>query len=271
MRRLEGKVAVITGAAGYIGSATAKLFAAEGARLVCVDVEPGRVQRLVQEIASGGGAASSIVTDVTKEDQIIGMIDFAVSTYGRLDVLHNCAAAGSGLGKDRDVVETPDAEWDWALKIHLYSTIWGCKYAIPKMTQNGGGSIINMSSMLYRLGRHELVATGVAKAGVVALTKYIASSHGKRGIRANAIAPGFSMSPERIELLPARIPAVHRQHALTPRLGRAMDQAQAALFLASDESAYINGQTLEVDGGLGAHDPTMPQLDAESTLDYLKE
>lgn len=259
MGRLENKVAIITGACGYLGSATAKLFAAEGASVVCADILPDKLQALVEEITAAGGAASSIFTDITDEDQIVRMVDFAVATYGRLDILHNNATA-SGPGLDKTVVDTPNSEWDIALKANLYAAIWGCKHAIPKMIESGGGSIINMASMLYLMGGHELIAMGVAKAAIVALTKYVATSHGKDGIRVNTIAPGFTMSPERVAKLPKQFADIHLQHALTPRLGYNMDQAYTALFLASDESGFMTGQTLHVDGGLTTHMPTTPQV-----------
>ena len=121
-----------------------------------------------------------------------------------------------------------------------------------------------MASMLYPLGNDHLIATGVAKAAVVALTKYVAASHGKRGIRANVIAPGFTMSPDRVALLPEEILKARGMTTLTPQLGEAADQAFTALFLASDESKFMTGQVLEVDGGLGVLDPNMSQMNAQS-------
>src|SRR5262245_55028243 len=112
MNRLNGKVAIITGAAGYLGSATARLFAGEGARVVCADINVERLEALVGDIAATGGVAHAFEVDVTDERQIVGMVDFAVKTHGRLDVLHNNATAASGLHADGDIVSTPDAEWD---------------------------------------------------------------------------------------------------------------------------------------------------------------
>jgi NAD(P)-dependent dehydrogenase (short-subunit alcohol dehydrogenase family) len=263
MDRLKGKVAIITGAGGYLGGATARLFAAEGCRVVCSDINAATLDSLVADIVAAGGEASAVLTDVTQEAQIADLVETAVQRYGRLDILHNNANGASGLGADLDIIDTPDAEWDWGLKINLYATIWGCRHAIPRMLETGGGSIINMASMLYRTGNDVLIATGVAKAAVVALTKYVATSHGKRGIRANVIAPGFTMSPDRVALLPQAILDVQRMTALTPHLGEAADQAYAALFLASDESKFMTGQVLEVDGGLGVLNPNMPQMAAQ--------
>ncbi len=261
MDRLKGKVAIITGAAGYLGSATARLFAAEGARVLCADIAEDRLEALVAGIRSEGGTATALPTDVRHEEEIARMVDFAVGTYGRLDVLHNNATS-HGAGSDTNVVDTPDAVWDWAIRINLYATVWGCRHAIPRMIETGGGSIINMASMLHRMGGHDLVAMGTVKAAIVALTRYVATAHGKDGIRANCIAPGFTMSPAQVEALPRIFSETHLQHALTPRLGVSSDQAYAALYLASDESAFVTGHTLEVDGGLGAHSPADPQLAA---------
>ena len=263
MGRLENKVAVITGAYGYLGSATAKLFAAEGAKVVCADIDPDKLLALTKEITATVGTASWIATDVTDENQVKRMIDFAVDKYGRLDILHNNAVSGSV--SDKTVVDTPNSAWDAAIKVNLYATVWGCKYAIPKMIESGGGSIINMASMDYYLGDLERVAYGVSKAAIVALTKHVATTHGKAGIRVNTISPGFTMGPEKTAMIPEKISEIHLQHALTPRLGYDMDQAYTALFLASDESGFMTGQTLHVDGGLTTHLPTIPQLVAAGT------
>jgi NAD(P)-dependent dehydrogenase (short-subunit alcohol dehydrogenase family) len=245
--RLDNKVAIITGASGYIGSATARLFAAEGARVICADIAADKLDALVEEITAIGGVAESVVTDVTQEDQIARMMDAAVSTFGRLDILMNCATAGTGDGADGNVVSTPNSEWDWALKINLYATIWGCKHAIPRMMETGGGSIINMASMLHRLGGNQLIAIGVAKAAIVALTRYVAVSHGKQGIRANVIAPGFMDTPMGRDASRRRA-----DRALTVPFGRqgtGWEVAYAALFLISNESSYVNAHTLFLDGG----------------------
>lgn len=211
MNRLENKVAIITGAAGYLGSATVKLFAAEGCSVVCADIADDRLAALVADITAAGGEASAVRCDVTVESEIEALVDRAVETYGRLDVLHNNATGFSDAGPDGNVLDTPDAVWDF-------------------------------------------------DAAVVSLTRYIASAHGKDGIRANTISPGFTMSPEAVADLPEIYTDIHLQHALTPRLGLSIDQAYTALFLASDESGFTTGQVLHVDGGLTAHNPTTPQV-----------
>lgn len=260
MNRLENKVAIITGAAGYLGSATAKLFAAEGCSVVCADIADDRLAALVDDITAAGGVASAVRCDVTVESEIKALVDRSVEMYGRLDILHNNATGFSDAGPDGNVLDTPDAVWDFELRINLYAPVWGCRHAIPRMIETGGGSIVNMASMLYSYGQKELMAMGVSKAAVVSLTRYIASAHGKDGIRANTISPGFTMSPEAVAELPKIYTDIHLQHALTPRLGQSIDQAHTALFLASDESSFMTGQVLHVDGGLTVHNPTTPQV-----------
>ncbi|RDH79574.1 SDR family NAD(P)-dependent oxidoreductase [Mycolicibacterium moriokaense] len=257
--RLDGKVAIITGANGYIGHATAQLFAAEGARVVLSDISP-EVAEKAEKITGSGGEATSIVTDVTNEEQVEQMVDFAVEKYGRLDVLHNNATAT--LATDTNVVDTPTETWDLALKVNLYHTIWGCKYAVPKMIAGGGGSIINMSALAYAFGETEFMAYGVSKAAIAGLTRFVASQYGKQGIRCNAIAPGFAVGEERVAMIPQEIADVFLEHTLTTRLGSDKDMAHLALFLASDESGFMTGQVLRSDGGLGSHVSTMTQIRA---------
>jgi NAD(P)-dependent dehydrogenase (short-subunit alcohol dehydrogenase family) len=259
MGRLNDKVAVVTGAHGYIGSTVAKLFAAEGAAVVCADLDVKKLDALVRDINSHGGRAAAVVTDVTREADVERLMGFAVSRFGAINVLHNNATALSP--DDRTVLDTPNEAWDLSLKVNVYAAIWGCKHAIPRMIEAGGGSIINMASMSYCLGDIERVAYSVSKAAVASLTKQVATTHGRFGIRVNAISPGNSMGP----VLAAKFPEFARLHAdyvLTRRLGNADDQAYLALFLASDESAFMTGQVLNNDGGLSAYMPTIPALRA---------
>lgn len=260
MNRMKDKVALVTGASGWLGSHMAKLFAKEGAKVVVVSRNLERLTPVVNEIRTAGGNAEPFVADVTVEEQVQAMIDFAVQKFGRIDVLVNNAVAGSS--GDRGVLDTSNEVWDQKLKVNLYASVWGCKYAIPVMTKNGGGSIINMASMDYAFGDYERVAYCAAKAAVVSLTQNVATTYGKQNIRCNAISPGFCVGPEHTKYLSEEAINVHLQHSMVPRLGTGMDIGHLAVFLGSDESGYITGLTVPCDGGLGMHLATVPQLRA---------
>jgi NAD(P)-dependent dehydrogenase (short-subunit alcohol dehydrogenase family) len=250
--RLDGKVALITGAASGIGRIAASLFAGEGARMVLADVADDEGTVTAEGIVAAGGQASYVHADVSSPSQAEAMVAFAVDRFGSLDVLYN--NAGIFPGDDGSVTETPEATWDRVMAINLKGVFLGCKYGIPAMLDSGGGSIINVASFVALMGAAApQVAYTASKGGVLSMTREIAVEFARRGIRANALCPGPIETPLLAELLaePAR-----RQRRLVHiplgRFGQAEEIANAALFLASDESSYITGSTFVVDGGITA-------------------
>jgi NAD(P)-dependent dehydrogenase (short-subunit alcohol dehydrogenase family) len=255
--RLQEKVAIVTGAASGIGAATAVALAAEGACVVLADINLDGAREQAARIAAEGARTDAVAVDLGDPASIEAMIRFAVERFGGLDILDN-NAADTRLSATRDVgVEHTEIEvWDSLMRTNLRGTMLACKYAIPRMRARGGGSIINMSSGSGLTGALAPTAYGVSKAGIITLTQYVATQHGKEGIRCNALAPGLIVTPATAQSYTSGpFGEMMLRHHLTPRLGRPSDIAAAVVFLASDEAAFITGQTLCVDGGLLAHAP----------------
>jgi NAD(P)-dependent dehydrogenase (short-subunit alcohol dehydrogenase family) len=255
--RLRDKVAIVTGAASGIGAETAVRLAAEGAATVVADINLAGAQKLVERITAAGNVAAAAQVDLGDERSITAMIAFAVERFGGLDILDN-NAADTKLSSTRDVgVEKTDVEvWDALMRINLRGTMLACKAAIPRMRTRGGGSIINMSSGSGLTGALAPTAYGVSKAAIISLTQYVATQHGKEGIRCNAIAPGLIVTPSTASsYATGPFGEMMLRHHLTPRLGRPEDIASMVVFLASDESQFVTGQVISVDGGLLSHAP----------------
>jgi NAD(P)-dependent dehydrogenase (short-subunit alcohol dehydrogenase family) len=252
MARLDGKVAVITGAGSGIGRVAASLFAAEGARVVVADVVADHAESTVADITSAGGTAVAVTVDVADERQVAIMVDAAVETYGGLHVLFN--NAGIFPEEDGGVLDTPPDTWERVMQVNLKGVWLGCRAAVPAMLESGGGSIVNVASFVALMGAATAqIAYTASKGGVLAMTRELAVEYARRGIRANAICPGPIETPLLAELLadPAR-----RQRRLVHipigRFGRPDEIAKAALFLASDDSSFVTGSALVVDGGITA-------------------
>ena len=254
MARLEGKVALITGAGAGIARATSRLFASEGASIAVVEINPDASEETVSLVQSDGGKAISIVADVTEPDDVERAVKEAVVAFGRLNVLYNCA--GGSAPPDDSVTVMPIEAWDRSIKLDLYGTFLGSRFGIPELRKSGGGSIINMSSVMNFIGeikgfppRHSYSA---AKGGVSALTRCIAAEYAKDKIRCNAIAPCFVETDRNIAVKAGwtneMSDTVLAQHPLGT--GEPLDIANTALFLASDESKLINGTIISVDGGM---------------------
>ena len=254
MARLEGKVALITGAGAGIARATSRLFASEGASIAVVEINPDAGAETASLVQSDGGKAVSIVADVTEPDDVERAVKEAVEAFGQLNVLYNCA--GGSAPPDDSVTVMPIEAWDRSIKLDLYGTFLGSRFGIPELKNAGGGSIINMSSVMNFLGemkgfppRHSYSA---AKGGVTALTRCIAAEYAKDNIRCNAIAPCFVQTDRNISVKSGwsneMTDTVLDQHPLG--LGEPSDIANAALYLASDESRIVNGVILSVDGGM---------------------
>jgi len=253
MGRLEGKVAIVTGAGGGIGEATARLMGREGASVVVADINRTEAERVAGELRSAVAAE----VDVSDEPSVMRMVETAVESFGGLDVLHNNATDSSTNAVDTDIVALDMAVFDRLVAVNLKGQFMGCKHAIPHMLARGGGSIVNTASVDGFVGRGVRAAYGASKAGVVLLTKSVASQYGTRGIRCNAVAPGLVLTPalEHHYTTPERLAASLALYPM-PRLCRPEDVANAVLFLASDEAAYINATTLMVDGGATVYMPS---------------
>ncbi len=250
--RLEGKVALITGGASGMGRIASKLFAVEGARVVLTDVADDAGEGVAKEIEADGGQAAYVHADVSKEADAEAMVRAAVERFGKLDVLYN--NAGIMLGDDGSVADTEEAVWDRTLAINVKGVAFGCKYGVPAMVDSGGGSVINVASFVAWMGAAtSQTAYTASKGAVLAMTREIAVEYARKGVRCNALCPGPIDTPLLAELLsdPAR-----RQrrfvHIPMGRLGQAEELAKAALFLASDDSSYMTGASLIVDGGITA-------------------
>jgi NAD(P)-dependent dehydrogenase (short-subunit alcohol dehydrogenase family) len=252
MGRLDGKVAVITGAGSGIGRVAASLFAEEGAQVVVADVVADQAESAVAEIVAAGGAATAVAVDVSDEDQVRAMVAAAVTTYGGLHVLFN--NAGIFPDDDGGLLDTPPETWAKVMEVNLKGVWLGCRAGVPAMLDSGGGSIVNVASFVALVGAATAqMAYTASKGGVLALTRELAVEYARQGIRANSICPGPIETPLLAELLsdPER-----RQRRLVHipigRFGRPEEIARAALFLASDDASFVTGSALVVDGGITA-------------------
>jgi len=253
--RVDGKVAIVTGGAGGIGAATARALAREGAAVAVVDIDGPRADEVAASIGATGGSALSVRADLSEEAEVAAAVASTVTRFGRLDVVHNNAALTESdfLSRDTRVTDLALEVWERTLAVNLRSQMLMCKHAIPAMVGGGGGSIVNMSSGASLKGDRTRTAYGVSKAGVNALTMYAAAGHGKQGIRVNTIVPGLIITDAvRAHLTEGMLDVLGRS-TLTPYLGQPDDIADLVVFLASDESRYITGQMITIDGGMSAH------------------
>lgn len=249
-RLLDGKVALVTGAASGQGRAAARLFAAHGARVVVADVDDAGSEQTVALVAAGGGEARAVHADVSRGADVEAMVQTAIDLHGRLDVLYNNAA----VQMSGRLEQCSEDDWDRTMATNLLGVFRACRAAIPHMLERDGGSIINTASVLGLIGSEGYVAYGASKAGLVALTRQIAVEYGPR-VRANVIAPGSIDTPRFRKVADGMdssfLPGLEATIPLH-RLGTADDVARIALFLASELSAYVTGAVVPADGGLAA-------------------
>ncbi|GBD13188.1 Dihydroanticapsin 7-dehydrogenase [bacterium HR24] len=254
--RLQGKVAIVTGAASGIGRATAVLFGQEGARVMCADLNGEGARAAAEAVAAQGGEAAWTQVDVSREEDVQRMVQETVQRFGRLDILFNNA----GVELAAPVTQVPEERWDWLLDINLKGVYLGCKHAIPEMLKVGGGAIVNTASGAGLMGIAGLSTYCASKGGVVLLTKSLAVEWAAQGIRVNAVCPGVIRTPmvERgLRTLGGTADpeeAWRRLGLVHPigRVGQPEEVARAVLFLASDEASFITGVALPVDGGWAA-------------------
>jgi len=245
--RLDGKVALITGAAGGMGLAASRLFVEEGARVVMTDVAEDAGRAAAEEIGQG---AAFTRADVSTSADAEAMVRFAVETFGGLHVVYN--NAGVVLANDVGVVETDEETWDRTMAINLKGVWLGCKFGIPAIIESGGGSIINVASFVALMGAATAqIAYTATKGGVLSMTREIAVEYARRGVRANALCPGPIETPLLLQLFADEAAKQRRLvHVPMGRLGQAEEVVRAALWLASDESSFMTGAAMVVDGGI---------------------
>src|SRR5215472_1714167 len=252
MGKLENKVAVITGAASGIGRATAIRFAGEAAAVVIADLNREGGEAAVRDCRENGGPAVFQLADVSREEDIKRSIDHAIDEFGRLDVIYNNAGLGGAVGP----LENTTAEnWDRSFAILLRAVFLGIKHAVPEMRKVGGGSIVSTASIAGLRGAAGLHAYCAAKAGVISLTRSASIEFAKDKIRVNCICPGLIATPLTYNRIPGGEPVAMQLFASFqpwPRAGRPEDIAAMALFLASDDSEFVSGQAMVVDGAVTA-------------------
>jgi NAD(P)-dependent dehydrogenase (short-subunit alcohol dehydrogenase family) len=255
--RLAGKVALVTGGGGGIGEATARRFWEEGAVVSVVDLDGAAAQAAAQAIDTSGERVLAIAADLTAEAEAARVIHETVARFGRLDVLANVAA----VRVHGPITEATAESWDYVLRVNLLAVAYCSKYAVPAMARTGGGSIVNVSSANATVGRKGMAQYDASKNAVLALTRSMACDHAEEQIRVNAVSPGPTLTLFHIrnraksrgialEQAEAELRAAGAPHTLLKRQAEPYEIANAILFLASDESSYFTGATLDADGGI---------------------
>lgn len=259
MDRLKGKVAIVTGSTSGIGIGIARLYAAEGAKVVICGRREAKGQAVVDRIVAEGGEASYHFMDITKVESIEALFKDTAEKYGKIDILVN-NAANVGL-KDGRVDELTLEMWDAVFQSDVRGTFYATKCVIPYLQKNeNGGSIINIGSMASCGGDLGSTAYACAKAGVDMLIKSTALQYGKEGIRCNCVRPGLIVTPENEAYVPQILKDIFLNNIMVNRYGCPEDIGHMCVYLASDESEYFTGQVVTVDGGLNAHVSTVGQF-----------
>ncbi|MDA9367957.1 SDR family oxidoreductase [Paraglaciecola sp.] len=251
--RLAGKVAIVTGGAGGIGSAVARRIVAEGGKVAIADIALESAVKVADEL---GDAALAVQFDAGDPDSIKALIEQTVANFDGLDILHNNAAITTPEIQEYDTtaVDIPLDVWKRILDVNLTGYLLGCKYAIPHMIKRGGGSIINTASNSGIVGDLKRIGYGTSKAGIINLTRHIATQYGRKGVRCNVVAPGIILTEATIKSVP-NIAQSFGKHLALGRMGTPEDVANLVAYLASDESSYMTGQCISIDGGSLIHQP----------------
>ena len=245
MNRLENKVAIVTGGGRGIGEATASKFIKEGAKVVVADINKEDVEKIVKELKDLGGEAIGLVVDVTNRESVTEMINTTLETYGKLDILVNNA----GITMDSTLMKMTEDQWDKVIDVNLKG-VYLCGQAAAKvMVDQGKGVILNASSVVGLYGNFGQTNYAATKWGVIGMTKTWAKELGRKGVRSNAVAPGFIATPM-VEKMPENVIDMMKGKAPLGKLGEPEDIANAYAFLASDEAKFITGAVLEVTGGV---------------------
>jgi len=262
---LQGKVAIITGAGGGLGAACARLMAARGARLVLADIAFDRVRALATELRRSGHPAKAIKVDLAREASVRRLIEATVQAYGQLDILHNNAAdLSADLGqRDLGIADMASDVWDRTFQVNVRGTMIACREALPHMLAQGSGVIVNTVSNLALQGHIVQAAYSASKAALIQMTRSLAAAYGPQGVRANALAPGLTLTPVVADAFPASVRRLVEKETLRRGLGEPDDLAEAAAWLASDAAANMNGQLIVCDGGLSTH---VPDIDSYRQL-----
>jgi len=252
MRGLRGKVAIVAGAApGSIGGATAVRLAEEGMAVVAADLDESAVRAVVDEIRAWNGMAIARSFDITDEASYHELVDFTAKEFGGLDALFNVAAdlSAQNIGRDSTVMSVSLEVWQHTIDVTLTGYMYGIRHALPLLIERGGGSIVNTSSSSVWIGEAEHVAYQAAKSGLTGLTRHTATVGGKHGVRCNLLAPGIVLTQTALRATTDEFRAQALASVRSPRLGVPEDIAGMVAFLFSEDGAYVNGQTILVDGG----------------------